>query len=140
ESLSVERLVRFANGKSRWMTVRLTPRFVGGEYLGYYATTSDIHEQKVVEEKLRRAHTILSAHFDNTPLAVIEWDTDLRIVRWSGQSEPIFGWSAAETLGRTLTGWRLVYEEDAEAMNRMVRDLVEGRERHATLLHRNYRK
>src|SRR6185369_16917637 len=100
ESLAVERLVKFANGKSRWMTVRLTPRIVHGEYLGYYATTSDIHEQKVVEEKLRRAHTIMSAHFDNTPLAVIEWDTDLRIVRWSGQADAIFGWNAADVLGR----------------------------------------
>ena len=43
---------------------------------------------------------------------MIEWDTELRIVRWSGQAESIFGWNAAETLGRTLHGWRLVYEED----------------------------
>ena len=54
----------------------------------------------MVEEELRRTNTILSAHFDNTPLAVIEWDTELRIVRWSGQAEAIFGWSASETLGR----------------------------------------
>jgi diguanylate cyclase (GGDEF)-like protein/PAS domain S-box-containing protein len=140
ESLSVERLVRFASGKSRWMTVRLTPRLVHGEYLGYYATTSDIHEQKVVEEKLRRAHTIMSAHFDNTPLAVIEWDTDLRIVRWSGQADSIFGWNAADMLGRTFSGWRHVYEDDAPAASRMILDLVEGRTRHATLRHRNYRK
>jgi len=140
ESLAVERLVRFANGKSRWMTVRLTPRVVNGEYLGYYATTSDIHEQKVAEEKLRRAHTIMSAHFDNTPLAVVEWDTDLRIVRWSGQADAIFGWSAADMLGRTFAGWRHVYEEDEPVAWRMILDLVEGRSRQATLRHRNYRK
>jgi PAS domain S-box-containing protein len=70
ESLAVERLVRFADGASRWMTVRLTPRIADGRYQGYYATTSDIHEQKMVEQELRRAHTIVSAHFDNTPLAV----------------------------------------------------------------------
>ena len=140
ESLAVERLVRFADGRVRWMNVRLSPRIVDGEYLGYYATTSDIHEQKSVEEELRRAHTILSAHFDNTPLAVIEWDTALRVVRWSGQAEPIFGWPGSETLGRTLAGWRLVYEEDEPAFAAMIASLVEGRERHATLLHRNYRK
>jgi diguanylate cyclase (GGDEF)-like protein/PAS domain S-box-containing protein len=140
EALAVERLVKFADGRSRWMTVRLSPRIVDGTYRGYYATTSDIHEQKMVEEELRRANTILSAHFDNTPLAVIEWDTDMRIVRWSGQAEALFGWRASETLGRTLTGWRHVYEEDEEASAKMIRDLVEGRERHATLLHRNYRK
>ncbi|HEX7559049.1 MAG TPA: EAL domain-containing protein, partial [Usitatibacter sp.] len=130
----------FADGRQRWMTVRLTPRISNGEYLGYYATTSDIHEQKTVEQQLRRTNNILSAHFDNTPLAVIEWDTELRVVRWSGQAEAIFGWNAAEILGRALHGWRHVYEEDAQAVSEMIRTLMEGRERHATLRHRNYRK
>jgi PAS domain S-box-containing protein len=140
ESLAVERLVRYADGRARWMNVRLSPRIVDGRYLGYYATTSDIHEQKAVEEELRRANSILSAHFDNTPLAVIEWDTELRIVRWSGQSEAIFGWQASEALGRSLNSWRLTYEEDIDAVGRMIGDLVAGPETHATLLHRNYRK
>ncbi|MEP7069951.1 MAG: PAS domain-containing protein, partial [Usitatibacter sp.] len=140
EALAVERFVNFADGRKRWMTVRLTPRFAGGEYLGYYATTSDIHEQKAVEQQLRRTNTILSAHFDNTPLAVIEWDTELRIVRWSGQAEALFGWNAAEVLGRSQHGWRHVYEEDEPAVSRMIDGLMMGRERHATLRHRNYRK
>jgi diguanylate cyclase (GGDEF)-like protein/PAS domain S-box-containing protein len=140
ESLAVERLIRFADGRQRWMTVRLSPRFVDGQYMGYYATTSDIHEQKAVEEELRRTNTILSAHFDNTPLAVMEWDTALRAVRWSGQAESIFGWHASEILGRTLSSWRLIYEEDESSVAEMIRALVDGRERHATLLHRNYRK
>jgi len=140
EAVSAERLIRFADGRERWMIVRITPRVVDGRYLGYYSTTSDIHEQKLVEDELRRTNTILSAHFDNTPLAVIEWDTEMRIVRWSGQAEAIFGWTAAETLGRKLEGWRHVYEEDERAAARMIQDLVEGRGRHATSLHRNYRK
>ncbi|HET9650623.1 MAG TPA: EAL domain-containing protein, partial [Usitatibacter sp.] len=140
ETLAVERLITFADGRKRWMVVRLTPRMVDGRYRGYYATTSDIHEQKGVEQELRRTNSMLSAHFDNTPLAVIEWDTELRIVRWSGQAEAIFGWKAADTLGRTLDTWRHIYEEDRGHAVSMVRALAEGRERHATLLHRNYRK
>ena len=140
ESLAVERLIRFADGRQRWMTVRLSPRFADGQYAGYYATTSDIHEQKAVEEELRRTNTILSAHFDNTPLAVIEWDTQLRVVRWSGHAESIYGWQSSEVLGRTLAGFRLIYEEDEKSVAAMIRGLVEGRERHGTLLHRNYRK
>ena len=140
ETLAVERLVRFADGRSRWMIVRMTPRFIDGAYRGYYATTSDIHEQKLVEQELRRTNTLLSAHFDNTPLAVIEWDTELRIVRWSGQAERIFGWNAADTMGRALQDWRHIYEEDRDGAIAMIRSLFDGRERHATLLHRNYRK
>src|SRR5204863_1532526 len=65
---------------------------------------------------------------------------ELRVARWSGQAETIFGWSAAEALGRRLDSWRHVYEEDEHAASRMIHDLVDGRSRHATLLHRNYRK
>jgi diguanylate cyclase (GGDEF)-like protein/PAS domain S-box-containing protein len=140
EALAVERLVRYADGRARWMVVRLTPRISGGEYLGYYATTSDIHEQKMIEEELRRANSILSAHFDNTPLAVIEWDPELRIVRWSGQAEPVFGWKPAEALGRSMDSWRLVYEDDEPGVTATIRELVQGPGRHATLLNRNYRK
>ena len=140
ESLAVERHVRFADGRARWMIVRLTPRISDGEYLGYYATTSDINEQKIVEEELRRANTILSAHFDNTPLAVIEWDTELRIVRWSGQAEPVFGWGASEALGRSLRTWRVVYDDDQAAVDEAIERLVQGPRNHATLLARSYRK
>ena len=141
ESLAVERHIHFADGRRRWMNVRLTPRLAAtGEYLGHYATTSDIHEQKMVEEELRRANAILSAHFDNTPLAVIEWDTGMHVSRWSGQAETIFGWSADEVLGRALEGWRLVFEEDGEEVERLVGRLMAGPARHMTILNRNYRK
>jgi diguanylate cyclase (GGDEF)-like protein/PAS domain S-box-containing protein len=136
-----ERIVATPAGAGRWQRIRLTPRRdAKGVVRGYYVVSTDIHEQKTVEEELRRTNSILSAHFDNTPLAVIEWNTDLRIVRWSGQAEAIFGWHAFEALGRPLTGWRLVYEEDESAVGEMVQRLVEGTERHATLLHRNYRR
>ena len=141
EHVSVERLVAFADGRSRWMNVDFTPRHDSrGHYLGYYAATSDIHDQKLVEEELRRANSILSAHFDNTPLAVIEWDPDLKVVRWSGNAEAIFGFGPDEVLGRAMDSIRLVYEEDSEAVGTMVRRLMEGPEPSATILNRNYRK
>ncbi len=136
-----ERELTLPTGAKRWVRVRITPRRgPQGHVVGYYVVSTDIHELKKVEEQLRHTHSTLSAHFDNTPLAVIESDTQLRIVRWSGQAEAIFGWSAAETLGRALGSWRHVYEEDERAVAEMIRGLVEGRMRHATLLHRNYRK
>ena len=141
ESVSLERLIEFADGRKRWMVVRLTPRMdAGGRFIGYYKTSSDIHEQKVVEEELRRANSILSAHFDNTPLAVIEWDPGMHVVRWSGEAEAIFGWGASETLGRALDGWRIVFEDDEESVATMLQRLVAGPGSQATILNRNYRK
>ncbi|MGE0356214.1 MAG: PAS domain-containing protein [Burkholderiales bacterium] len=141
ERVSFERLLEFADGRSRWMNVDFTPRHdARGHYLGYYTATSDIHEQKLVEEELRLANSILSAHFDNTPLAVIEWDPELRVARWSGNAEAIFGFGSAEALGRSMESLRLVFEEDVEAVDAMVQRLVEGPDSRATSLNRSYRK
>lgn len=141
ETLSHQRQLRYADGRVRWMSVRLTPRMDGaGRFLGYFATSSDIHEQRQVTEELRRANSILSAHFDNTPLAVIELDPDGRVVRWSGQAEPVFGWGAAETLGKPLSSWRFIYEEDQAAVSGLLARLLAGPEIQATFLNRNYRR
>ena len=141
EIVSQERLIEFADGRSRWMTIRYTPRRdAAGRVIGYYATTSDIHEQKVVEEELRRAHSILSAHVEGTPLAVIEFDPALKVVRWSGNAASFFGWSADEALGRSLWDWRLIFEEDVEPVHAMFRGLIAGPGSQATHLNRNYRK
>jgi diguanylate cyclase (GGDEF)-like protein/PAS domain S-box-containing protein len=141
ETVSQERLIDFADGRSRWMNIRYTPRKdSAGKVIGYYATTSDIHDQKAVEEELRRTNSILSAHFESTPLAVIEWDPSIRVIRWSGSAESIFGWNAGEALGRGIEGWRFVFEEDAPAVGDMVRRLLAGPDSQATILNRNYRK
>ena len=141
ETMIVDRPITFADGRTRWMSVRYSPRLDGaGRMIGYYAITNDIHEQKTVEEELRRANTIVSAHFDNSPLAVIEWDPSLRVIRWSGSAEAMFGWSADEVLGRALESWRMVYEDDIPAVRGMMGSLVEGPGSQATLLNRNYRK
>ena len=39
-------------------------------------------------------------HFQRTPLGVIEWDTDFRIVSWNPAAERIFGWKASEVIGQ----------------------------------------
>ena len=53
-----------------------------------------IHEQFVdIKQKL-------SLHVQNTPLGVIEWDTDFRVVEWNQAAEAIFGYSYAEAKGR----------------------------------------
>ncbi|MGA0539420.1 response regulator [Neotabrizicola sp. VNH66] len=54
-----------------------------------------------------RAMARLTAHADNSPLAFVECDCSMMIRGWSQGAERMFGWSAAEMLGRPLdqTGW-----------------------------------
>jgi PAS domain S-box-containing protein len=56
--------------------------------------------RKSAEEALRHSEQRLSLHIQKTPLAVIEWGTDFRVLQWNAAAEQIFGYSAAEAVGQ----------------------------------------
>ena len=87
ETVSTEELLPQPDGSQRWESVHYAPNRDGeGNVIGIYAVHTDIHDQKRNEEELRRANWMLSSHISNTPLAVLEWDRDFRLVRWSPQA------------------------------------------------------
>lgn len=49
----------------------------------------------------------LQAHADNSPLGIVEFDPELRLLSWSKGAERIFGWNAREMVGRLFgdLGW-----------------------------------
>ena len=54
------------------------------------------------------------------PFAVIEWGRDMRVLRWSPEAERVFGWSAAEVLGRRPNEWSFTHPDDAAAVKRAI--------------------
>src|SRR5205823_11255952 len=133
ETISTEQLLVQPNGEQRWESIHFAPnRDAEGNVIGIYAVHTDIHDQKRNEEALRRANWMLSSHINNTPLAVLEWDRDFRLVRWSPQAQNIFGWSAEEVMGMPLTNGLLVHDADRVQMQAMVEKLTTGGEPRAT--------
>ncbi|EMR01120.1 tetratricopeptide repeat protein [Cesiribacter andamanensis] len=63
---------------------------------------NDQLEDKIRERTraLTDTYRKLAFHINNTPLAVLEWNKQLELVRWPEQAERIFGYSAQEMLGR----------------------------------------
>lgn len=141
ETVTMERLITAGDDKQRWMNVRYTPRRnAAGEVIGFYSASTDIDELKRAEIELRRANWMLSSHFENTPLAVIEWDAAFRVRRWSPQAERIFGWTEQEVLGKRLKDLKFVVEDDKAEVMGLVERLQNQSETHVTSLNRNYRK
>ena len=92
------------------------------------------------ERQLRHAYQQLAAHVENTPLAVIEWDHESRVTRWNAQAERLFGWTAAEIIGRQLFEFRFVHEDVRPTAERMVEDAASGRQPRSVLVTPNYTK
>ncbi|MBD2484542.1 PAS domain S-box protein [Planktothrix sp. FACHB-1365] len=96
--------------------------------------------EKQTEVELQKAHQQLTFHVENSPLAVIEWDEQFRLKRWSPQAEKIFGWKAEEILHRHWNQWEFVYPEDLEQVNALASQLLNGEESRNICCNRNYTK
>lgn len=98
----------------------------------------DIAENKLAEEALRQSEQRLSAHLENSPMAIVEWDADFIVTRWAGEAEKMFGWSRAETIGRPIMDLHVVYEEDLPRVEKVMERLADGTSKHVVSANRNY--
>ncbi len=110
-----------------------------GQERVYTIVLRDVTERQLAERNLHEALYKLNFHFENSPLATIEWDREFRVVRWSATAEKIFGWSAAEVLGKRPDEWKFVVAEDAERIGRVMNRLIAGVEKQNVTINRNYR-
>lgn len=59
-------------------------------------------ERRAAEQGRRTSDARLELHVQQMPLAYVEWGPDLLVTRWNPAAERIFGYSAAEALGRAF--------------------------------------
>ncbi|HEX8984176.1 MAG TPA: PAS domain S-box protein [Bryobacteraceae bacterium] len=62
----------------------------------------DLTARKRVESMLRETNATLQAVIETSPLAVITIDLEGTVLAWNAAAERIFGWSAAEVLGKPI--------------------------------------
>ena len=105
----------------------------------YTIVLRDVTERQDAERKLREALHKLNFHFENSPLATIEWDREFRVARWSATAEKIFGWSSAQVLGKRPDEWKFVVAEDTERIDRIMNRLIAGVEQQNVTVNRNHR-
>ncbi|MCM3871529.1 MAG: PAS domain S-box protein [Pyrinomonadaceae bacterium] len=110
------------------------------EIVGGIAIIRDITEQKRAEDVAHDAYQRAIFHVVNSPLAVIEWDTDFRVSRWSESAERLFGWRAEEVLGKHVRDWHFVFDEDVDAVEQVTNRQRVGEELQGVLNNRNYTK
>jgi diguanylate cyclase (GGDEF)-like protein/PAS domain S-box-containing protein len=84
----------------------------GGLLVIYHANAYAPVERDAGRRDLDLANQLLTFHTEHSPLAVIRWDADYRVVGWSARAEAMFGWTAAEVHGRTFSDIGMVYEPD----------------------------
>ena len=110
-----------------------------GDVVGGVAIVRDVTDRKVEASALDE-HRRLAFHVENTPLAVIEWDHEFKVLRWSPAAQKLFGWKAEEVLGKRHSDWEFVVPEDLDVVDQVSRRQNQGQELHNISRNRNYTK
>ena len=111
-----------------------------GEVVAVAVFRRDVTEQRRAESERREISERLAYHVENSPLGVVEFGPDIRVTRWAGAAERLFGWSADEVLGKRIDEFHFVYDEDAAQVQSAADDLWAGADPRRFSANRNYRK
>ena len=124
----------------RWISDnRSIVRDNGGAPVAIIGNLRDFTARREQEEALQQqAHATLLFHLENTSLALLEFDTDGRICRWSPQAEKIFGWNAADVMGRQQSEWNFIHPDDLPRVKATLHRLLDRSESRNTCINRNF--
>lgn len=82
---------------------------LGIALVGLYIATL-FAERKASEARMATSEQRLTATLESAPHVAVQWyDQEARVLYWNRASERLFGWSAAESIGKTLD--QLIYTE-----------------------------
>lgn len=99
---------------------------MGGAYRSHkniYETISLRIQEQNNAQKLRESKTRLSLHVQQTPLAVIEMDTDMIVTHWNHSAERIFGYTSSEAIGTHIANL-IVPADDHTNIENFVNELT----------------
>jgi diguanylate cyclase (GGDEF)-like protein/PAS domain S-box-containing protein len=91
--------------------------------LGMVLVFNDVTENYRIREKLKHSQQRLMLHWQDTPLGIVEWNTDFEFLDLNPAAEKIFGFSKAEVQGRPFTE-HILPESSRAAVEKIGIDLM----------------
>ena len=112
------------NGEDHFYITSITPiKNEAEKVTTVICSSKEITDRKRTEDALRLSEQKMRLHIEETPLGVIEWDREFRVVSWNKAAERIFGYKAEEALG--MNAGLLVTEGKKEEVRKIISALIE---------------
>ena len=129
------------DGSRRWLRADgQLLRDEAGRPIRMTGSVEDVTQRKSAELDLRHALDRLEHHVAGSPMAIIEWDPGYRIRQWNPRAEEMFGWTAAEAVGKAIDELPWIPEADWPSVRAVSDDLAKGERIANVSVNRNRRK
>jgi len=121
--LKYEEITPQDDGLHHYISIKFPLFDESGKLYAVGGVSTDITERFRIEESLRISQQSLLLHREQSPLAVIEWNTDFEITCWNPAAQYIFGYTEKEVLGHRIME-RIVPENARQAVDKICRELL----------------
>lgn len=111
------------DGMRHYLSIKFPMFDDSGVLVGVGGTSTDITERIRAEESLRISQQRLLLHREQSPVGVIEWNTDFEFLDWNPAAERIFGYTKEEVQGQHITK-SILPESARPAVDQIWRDLM----------------
>ncbi|MFB2839002.1 PAS domain S-box protein [Floridanema evergladense] len=113
----------------KWIQAASKPEYHSNGEVIWHGLMFDITDRKLSEAKLKESQKRLSFFVQQTPVAIIEWNTNFEIVAWNPAAEKIFGYRAAEVINVNVLQL-IVPPEELENITHILQNVIqEGNEK-----------
>ncbi|WP_445665715.1 PAS domain S-box protein [Fodinibius sp. AD559] len=86
----------------------------------------DVTERVEAEKKAKRAFDELNHHVNHSPLAMIKWDADFKVIEWSERAKEITGYTKGMVQGHSPEVFDF-YEDDLQVVKKNMDYLISGK-------------
>lgn len=122
ETVQFETRIDYQTAGERQVSITYAPHRVGSRVMGFLALVDDVTEKRSAEHS--RAH--LAAIFESASDAVVSKDLEGRVTSWNSGAEQLFGYSAEEMTGTSISR---IIPEDLQAEERLILEQIRAGER-----------
>lgn len=86
----------------------------------------DITDRVEAEQRAMKAFAELNHHVNESPLAMVKWDEQFRVIEWSQRAQEIMGFTKEQVLGRTPRFLRFHESVDRSVVERNIEGVLSG--------------
>jgi PAS domain S-box-containing protein len=137
---SADRIWVFKTKEGKDLYFQLSAHLIN--YKGRPAKLVIAHNFSEIVEGKRDEKKLLSSQLDlnNFPLAEIEWDASLNIIRWSEKAEDLFGYTEEEAINEKRLLEKFIHEDDLDYVRDTIKETYNNGQKDVSVINRNITK